>query len=139
MGTGDWLEFYVWNEIINAGLADERHCQWGCHVLDGNIEREFDLALIYKAQLIVAECKAEYNPFKAEKQYLHKLAAKANVLGGSYVGKVFITNQPGTGDSIKSFREQAEQYQILIVTKEQLPDIARIMEQEAKNPKYRRI
>ena len=139
IGTGDWLEFYVWNEAINAGLVDEEHCQWGCSVYEGSLEKEFDLALIYKAQLIVAECKAESNPFQAKKQHLHKLAAKANVLGGSYVGKLFITNQPATGGSIKSFLEQAEQYKIVVVTAEQLPEIACILEKEAKNPKYGRV
>jgi hypothetical protein len=125
--------------VINAGLVDEKHCQWGCSIYEGSLEKEFDLALIYKAQLIVAECKAESNPFQAKKQHLHKLAAKANVLGGSYVGKLFITNQSATGGSIKPFLEQAEQYNIVVVTAEQLPEIAQILEKEAKNPKYRRI
>jgi hypothetical protein len=139
IGTGDWLEFYVWNEVINAGLADDKHCQWGCLVYDGEIEKEFDLVLIYKAQLIIAECKAVQYPFKARDQYIPNLAAKTNVLGGSYVSKVFITNQPAAGDSLQPFMKQADQYQIRVVTAEELPDIARIMDQEAKNPKYRRI
>ncbi len=139
VGTGDWLEFYVWHEVISIGLADEHHCQWGCLVIDGPVDKELDLALIYKAQLIVAECKAEQNPFQAKRNHLGKLEAKANVLGGSYVSKLFITNQYGTGDSFKSFCDQAEQYKIVVVTAEKLPEIGKILKKEATNPTYPRI
>src|SRR5205823_5141882 len=59
IGTGDWLEFYAWQEAINSGFADDSHCQWGCSIFDGSVEKEIDLVLMYKAQLIIAECKAE--------------------------------------------------------------------------------
>ncbi|MBE3560240.1 MAG: DUF1887 family protein [Ktedonobacteraceae bacterium] len=86
LGTGDWLEFYVWNEAVSTKLdddsnfTDEFHCQWGCSIFDGPVEKELDLALMYKAQLILAECKAEQNPYLAKRGHLHKLQAKANVL-----------------------------------------------------------
>src|SRR5581483_1201536 len=126
MGTGDWLEFYVWYEAIHAGIADEAHCQWGCSIHDGPVEKELDLALIYQAQLILAECKAELNPFNARRGHLHELQAKANVLGGSYVCKLFITNQKAGGDSYKAFCEQANQYKIVVITGERLREIGRI-------------
>ncbi len=139
VGTGDWLEFYVWHETISIGLADEHHCQWGCLVTDGPVDKEFDLALIYKAQLIVAECKAEQYPFLARRNHLGKLEAKANLLGGSYVSKLFITNQFGTGDSFKTFSDQAEQYKIVVVTAEKLAEVGKILKKEATNPTYPRI
>ena len=139
IGTGDWLEFFVWHAAISIGIADEFHCQWGCSIFDGPVKKELDLALMYKAQLIVAECKAEQNPYKADRGHLHKLQAKANVLGGSYVCKLFITNQRAIGDSFKPFCEQAEQYKIIVVTGERLPEIGQILEKEATRPTYPRI
>ena len=139
IGTGDWLEFYVWYEAIRSGLADEYHCQWGCSIFDGPVEKELDLALMYKAQLIVAECKAEQNPYQAKRGHLHKLQAKANVLGGSYVCKLFITNQQPIGDSFKSFCDQAEQYNIVVVTGQELAEIGQVLKKEAIQPTYQRI
>jgi hypothetical protein len=146
IGTGDWLEFYVWHSAMNFGLADEQHCQWSCKVegfgmnTDCKVENEFDVVLMYKAQLIVAECKAEYNPFKEEKNYLGKLEAKANVLGGSYVSKIFITNQIATGNSsYKPFSKRAEQYKIVVVTGENLDEVGQILKREAERPTYPRI
>ena len=139
MGTGDWLEFYVWHEAINKGLADEFHCQWGCSIFDGPVKKELDLTLMYKAQLILAECKTEQHPYDSKRGHLHKLQAKANVLGGSYVCKLFITNQQATGDSIQAFCQQAEQYKIVVVTGEKLPEIGQILEKEAMRPTYPRI
>jgi len=139
IGTGDWLEFYVWHEAIASGLADDSHCQWGCSIFDGSVEKELDLTLMYKAQLIVAECKAEQNPYQAKRGYLHKLQAKADVLGGSYVCKLFITNQRAIGDNFKSFCDQAEQYKIVVITGEKLPEIGQILKKEAAKPTYQRI
>jgi hypothetical protein len=139
LGTGDWLEFYVWHEAISRGLADEDHCQWGYKILDGSVEKEFDLALMYKAQLMVAECKTDEKPFISEKEYLHKLHAKANVLGGSYVCKLFIAAQRSGGGSYEAFHNQAGQYKIVVVTGEHLPEIGQILEKEATRPTYPRI
>lgn len=146
VGTGDWLEFYVWHAAMSSGLADEQHCQWGCKVEDmcmdteRRVNNEFDVMLIYKAQLIVAECKAERDPFRGEKNYLEKLQAKANVLGGSYVSKLFITNQLATGDSsYRSFSKRAEQYKIVVVTGENLNEVDQIVRREAERPTYPRI
>ncbi len=139
MGTGDWLEFYVWHEAISIGLADAAHCQWGCLLFDGTVKKELDLALMYNAQLMVAECKAEQNPYEGKRGHLHKLQAKANVLGGSYVCKLFITNQRASGDNFKAFCEQAEQYKIVVVTGERLFEIGQILKKEATKPTYQRI
>jgi hypothetical protein len=139
LGTGDWLEFYVWHEAISRGLADEDHCQWGCTILDGSVEKELDLALMHKAQLMIAECKTDEEPFSAKKGHLHKLQAKANVLGGSYVCKLFITTQRGVGNSFEAFQKQAEQYKIVVVTGERLPEIGQILQNEATDPTYPRI
>lgn len=146
VGTGDWLEFYVWHAVVSSGLADEQHCQWGCKVedigidKDSRVDNEFDLMFMYKAQLIVAECKAEQDPFRGRKNHLGKLEAKANALGGSYVSKIFITNQPAMGDgSYPAFEERAKHYKIVVVTAENLPEIGQILKREAERPTYPRI
>jgi len=140
IGTGDWLEFFAWQAAINSGVADEQHCQWGCDIKAGQVYNEFDLMLMYKAQLIVAECKAERDPFKGKKDYLGDLNTKADMLGGPYVSKIFITNQPATGDkSYPTFKERAEQYKIVVVTAENLHEIGQILKREAEKPTYPRI
>lgn len=140
IGTGDWLEFFVWQAAINSGIADEQHCQWGCDIKAGQVYNEFDLMLMYKAQLIVAECKAEREPFRGKKDYLGDLNTKADMLGGPYVSKIFITNQPAMGDSsYQSFSERAKQYKIVVVTAENLHEIGQVLKREAENPTYPRI
>jgi len=139
LGTGKWLEFYIWHEAISRGLVDEDHCQWGYTILDGSVEKELDLALMYKAQLMIAECKTDEKPFSSKREYLHKLQAKAQVLGGSYVSKLFIAAQRSGGDSYKAFQEQAEQYKIVVVPGERLPEVGQILEKEATHPTYPRI
>jgi hypothetical protein len=135
LGTGDWLEIYVWHKATEATFADD--CQWGCEI-KGQVANELDLALIYKAQLIIAECKTAANPFKGDKGYLRDLDAAAHLLGGAYVSKVLITNQPGTGDSYRSLETQAKERHIVIVTREKLADIGAILKNEAINPIYER-
>src|SRR5579875_2846573 len=135
LGTGDWLEIYVWHKATEARFADD--CRWG-YKIKGQVNNESDLALIYKAQLIIAECKTDINPFKAEKGYQRDLDAAAELLGGAYVSKVFITNQPGTGDSYLSFEQQAKERHIVVVTREKLADIGTILRNEAITPTYER-
>jgi hypothetical protein len=137
LGTGDWLEVYVWYEVKQAGFADDY--LWGFSIKDGSVENELDLALIYKAQLVIAECKTDRDPFKGKKDYLKKLDAIANLLGGTYVTRVFVTNQYAEGNAFETFREQARQRAIVIVTKEELPRIGEILQHEAKSPTYARI
>ena len=106
--------------------------------IKGQVDNEIDLALIYKAQLIIAECKTDITPFKADKGYQRDLDAAAELLGGAYVSKVFITNQPGTGDSYSYFEQQAKGRHIVVVTREKLADIGTILKNEAMTPTYER-
>jgi len=102
------------------------------------VPNELELALIYKAQLIIAECKADNNPFKSEKGYLRDPEAAAQLLGRAYVSKVFITNQPGTADSHASFERQAKERHIVVVPQEQLANRGALLKNEAINPTYER-
>lgn len=136
-GTGDWLEIFVWHEAKEAGFADD--CQWGYQIIDGKAENELDLALTYKAQLLIGECKTDYNPFKGKRNYLDTLDSNAHLLGGNFVTKIFITNQPKTREGYESFNEQADRRGIVVLTAEDLPIIRDRLKEQAKTPKYPRI
>ena len=75
LGTGHWLELYIWNEVKKAAFADD--VQWN-YSFKSTATSELDTILTYKAQLIVVECKTDGNPFqdKAPK-YLNGLSGKA--------------------------------------------------------------
>lgn len=139
---GDWLEVYVWHEANKAGFADD--CQWGYKiVVDQKIaatlpSNELDLALTYKARLLIAECKTSKDPF--DPIFLDKLYSIANLVGGNYVRQVFVTNCPrpqkGT-DRFDNFSRQAEVRRITVVTGDQLTSIGTLLRQDigADRPK----
>ncbi len=139
---GDWLEVYVWHEATNAGFADD--CQWGYKiVVDQKIaailpSNELDLALTYKARLLIAECKTSRDPF--DPKFLDKLYSIANLVGGGYVRQVFVTNCPypqKKNERFDNFSRQAEVRRISIVTGDQLFRVGTLLRQEigADSPK----
>ncbi|QBD78496.1 DUF1887 family protein [Ktedonosporobacter rubrisoli] len=135
LGTGDWLEVYVWSEATQAGFADD--CQWGHVIVDGGAINELDLSLTYKAQLIVGECKTGNSSFA--RKHIDALDSVTNLLGGLYVTKVYITDRSSTLRNFASFQEQAGRRRIVVVPVEDLPKIGSILEEQARSPKYPRI
>ncbi|MBV8822300.1 MAG: hypothetical protein JO123_05865 [Ktedonobacteraceae bacterium] len=99
---------------------------------------------MYHAQLVIAECKSVEKPFemgklsKYQSDYLRDIDAVAQLLGGTYVGKVFITNQPGAGQSYQIFKQHAHDRNIIVVTREDLPKVGEILKEAAMKPKYPR-
>lgn len=142
LGTGDWLEVYVWNEAKNKGFADD--CQWGYNIKstvttgEGKAPNELDGLFTFKAQLILVECKTGKNVFKGKNHYLDIMNDKSDMLGRSYVTKVFVTNDNISQSSYVDFAKRAEARKIVVITAENLPDVGQMLEQEAKNPKYKR-
>lgn len=132
---GDWLAFWVWHEVIKAGVADD--CRWGFRIRNGQVQFDIDLVIIFKTRLLLVECKTAPNAFKDTQ--LARLDSTANLLGGGYVSKFFITNQRGAGDMFKSFCEKARLRNIVVITKEDLPNIATILKHEITAPTYVRI
>lgn len=133
---GDWLEVYVWQEAIKAGFADD--CQWGYKIpVDQKVavtlpSNELDVALAYRARLLIAECKTSRDPF--DPIYLDKLYAIANLIGGGYVRQVFVTNCPrppkGNNDRFDNFARQAEVRRISVITGEQLSYVGALLQQQ---------
>ena len=136
LGTGDWLEVYVWHEAVQAAFADD--CRWGYQISNGRAENELDLALTCKAQLVIGECKTDRNPFKGKRVYLDTLDSNAHLLGGNYVTKLFITHQSSSLEGYPFFKEQADKRHIVVLTAEDLPNIGAILKREALTPTYPR-
>ncbi len=143
---GLWLEVYAWAAADEAACCDE-YC-YGLKIPIRNpqesILNELDLALTYGASLLIAECKLEKEPFKTE--HLDKLRSIASMLGGSFVGCVFIAGQLSTrfpGDihkqgSYAHFCSQARARQIVVVPGEELVNLSTILRREAgADPKQR--
>lgn len=148
IGTGDWLEIYVFHQTKLAKFADD--CGWAYSIIKDipqaeadnikqtKLDLEIDVAVMYHAQLVIAECKAVDKPFKGAYKFLRDIDAVADLLGRTYVGKVFITNQPSGGQSYETFRRQAEDRNIIVVTRGELHNVGNILKQAATNPKYPR-
>jgi hypothetical protein len=145
LGSGHWLEIYVWNEVKKRNFANDH--QWGYPIKEstsstatsrGKAPNELDGLFMYDAQLILVECKTGKGTFKGENHYLDILNDKADMLGRSYVTKIFVTNENKKQDSYTDFERRAEARQIVVFTAEDLPDIGQLIEKEAKNPRYKR-
>lgn len=140
--NGAWLEAYVWDAARqlwdeNRGKALFDDCQWNQKVNDGNSKNELDVAFTYKAQLLIAECKTgEAESFSTET--LYKLDSVASIFGGRFVGRLLISSiskkKPST-----DFLAQAKSRRIVVVTGDELPDIATILKNEAIDSPFPRM
>jgi hypothetical protein len=145
---GLWLEVYAWAAARNVGCFDNYH--YGLLIPmrtpEESSSNELDLALTYAASLLIAECKSEEKPFQTE--HLDKLRSVASMVGGNFVGCVFIAGQLSTqfpGDknehgSYEHFCSQARARQIAVVPGEQLVDLSAILCREAgadSDPRHR--
>lgn len=156
--NGGWLELYVWNEAKQILLLDKSNlfddCQWNHKVIISGVKRELDVALTYRAQLIIAECKTGDDTKDSET--LNKLVSVANPLGGRFVGKILISSlfSPDETDpneiqrngilreQIKGhqdFLAKAAHHHIVVIMGEDLPRIRELLEKEAVTPKYPRM
>jgi hypothetical protein len=151
--NGGWLETYVWSEAREMGLFDD--CQWNHKVTLSKVTRELDVALTYKAQLLIAECKTGRKGKNSDT--FDDLLTVANRLGAKFVGKIFISSlfSPEEADTdpaqIKDgvlrekieghqkFLREANHHHIVVIMAEDLPRIRERLEAEAKTPEFPRI
>ncbi|WP_298483291.1 Card1-like endonuclease domain-containing protein [uncultured Chloroflexus sp.] len=137
---GQWLELFGYDAAKQAGCFDDVCYNLAIPIPNQNATNQIDLAATYAASLLIAECKAEEEPFKTA--HLDKLSAIANMIGGSFVVKLFITARSRRKTDprhMNSFLDQAKARQIVVVTGEQLPDLATILKQETQQPTYARV
>lgn len=134
--NGTWLEVYAWHEAKKIGIFND--VEWGREVTDrSGKSNEFDTAMIYKAQLIAAECKTDGEPFKTE--YLYKLETIINALGSNFVSTLFITSASKLHDSYEGFRIRAEGYGIRTISGEELDKLGYFLAEQATKPLRKRI
>jgi len=132
--NGAWLEAYVWYQAKSIGIFQDH--QWNQRVIEGKSKNELDVSMIYKAQLIIVECKTGEEAFESDT--LYKLDSVANIFGGRFVGRLLVTSLYEKKPS-QDFLAQADSRRIVVVTGEKLPYITTILEKEAKDPTYPRI
>lgn len=141
---GAWLEAYVWNEAHKLEMFSD--CQWNQKLVDSkkltdkDPKNELDVSMLYKAQLLVVECKTGDDAF--EPSTLYKLDSVANTLGGKFVGRLLVTslpdpngNDPNKQKQFEEFKDKAKERNIVLATRELLPKIGEILVNLAKYPK----
>ncbi len=149
--NGAWLELYVYKTAQDLGIFHD--CQWNKEIVDNNPEREaktalqyneLDVSMTYKAQLLIVECKTGKAGF--ESKTLDDLVTIADLVGGRFVGKLLVTNKSSSDDidprkelPHNDFLKKAHRKGIYIVTREELPDMDKILFKQATDPKYSRI
>ncbi len=147
---GAWLELYVYQVAKALKLFDDH--QWHQELIDTVSSRvdsnplhykELDVSLTYKAQLIAIECKTGSKGLKPE--ILDDLVSVADLVGRGFVVKILVTSQrlpdqvkQQQQDGYEDFLAKARKKGIYVITGERLPQIATILEAQAKNPKYAR-
>ncbi len=100
---------------------------------------QIDLAATYAASPLIAECKTEARPFRTE--HLDQLRAITSMIGGSFVGALFISarsQQRADAQALAAFKGQADARQIVVVTGDQLGQLPDILKREAIRPAYAR-
>ncbi|NPA76842.1 MAG: DUF1887 family protein [Candidatus Diapherotrites archaeon] len=139
---GKWLEVYtrlIAEKLTQEGLLDDVRQGLRFRVQEG--KRELDFFALYKGMALLGSCKARRKPWK--KDYLNELSAVADLLGGRYTYRFFLTDQsPPRRDNknaLRGFQEfvaHAQRLRIRVVTGEELPRWKAILRQEIKNPTY---
>lgn len=135
---GKWLEMYAYEQART--FRDEQmrsvfhECKFNLQIPNHEVDNEIDLAcLTPNGLLLYASCKSgsSKDPTKTalHESNLSDVVDRANLLGGSYCGKMLITMAPGKGtsekqqNSIDSFKRQAKARNIQVVFAEDFPDL----------------
>lgn len=135
--NGTWLEVFAWWAASESGAFDDIQC--GVEIQNQKVSNELDLAATSSASLLIAECKTGDQDFKKMRDGLHieKLHSIADMIGGNFVHKVFITSRrtPSAEKSefkhFVSFKEQAAARQVVVVTGENLLKLPEILRRES--------
>jgi hypothetical protein len=140
--TGGWLEVFVWD--IVRGLENKdgqplyQECAVSLEIPSGVAKKEIDVVGLYQAQFVLCTCKAEEEPFKTAA--LDEISAVANLIGGRFCSRVFITHSlPPDDKRFHEFLDQAKQREIVVITGENITDLQKIMEKQAVSPDFWRV
>lgn len=154
--NGDWLEEYVWDvaETLRAeepALFDatdlrvafrSRTGRDATNLSSQNKLREIDFIALRGGVPLIATCKSGAAPW--QKQDLDEVAAVAQLLGGAYVTRLFISHQyHPTGPDVQiqgafaQFQEQARRQRVVLVSGAQLGRLPEILRKEITDPTYK--
>jgi len=150
--NGDWLEAYVWD--VAQGLFAQDPTLFDAADIRvafqtraaqreaGNILREVDFIALRGGAPLIATCKTGATPW--QKHDLDEVAAVAQLLGGGYVTRLFISNQypPISPDvqiqsAFAQFQEQARRQRVVLVSGEQLGHLPEVLRKEITDPTYK--
>jgi hypothetical protein len=132
---GNWLEMYVGDVARSIDLFDD--VRVGVKIpADGVANNEIDLAAMAGTLLLLAECKSG----KPKTEYLDTLRTLADMLGGHFVTRLYITSHipEVPSEQWQSIMDQAAQRQVVVVHGGQLPKLADILRREVEHPTYSR-
>lgn len=138
--SGDWLEIFAWESAQNAECFDDVGYGIKVHITGQTAAKEIDLAALSTTSLLIAECKTERKPFKIA--HLDKFTSIADMCGGDSVVKLYVTARSRStfpANVLKLFDDQAKARNIVVITGEQLNDLANILKREVNQPTYPRI
>lgn len=142
--NGEWLEVFAASEAnacTRQGVSTFSDVRSSIEIPSSQAKKEIDLACLHGALLLIASCKTEESPFKTE--HLDELAAIADLIGGRFCKRMFITDAVPRVASLSdnqthlTFLEQARQRMIVVVTGDDLPNLGAILDREATTPTYR--
>lgn len=138
--SGGWLEVAVAQHAQQTAAFDD----WahGLVMRSGDAQREVDFLGVRRGQAVIASCKAGGRFW--HKAYLDELVAAAKMLGDNYCTKLFITHRARpTGNAagaaaLSPFLKHAANQRIVVVTGEELAQLAQILQHESEKPTYAR-
>ncbi|MBT9176803.1 MAG: hypothetical protein DDT20_01125 [Firmicutes bacterium] len=144
---GTWLEAYCWETAQSLKDSSGRpvfdEVRFSLEIVSQAAVSEIDLFCLHQGQPLIASCKTEDLSFKT--QYLEELQSRADMLGGRFCGKLFITNMPAPSPNAQKrrdfdrFLEQAKAREIVVVTGDHLADLPKVLLTEATRPTYPRL
>ncbi len=145
--NGDWLEEYVWE--VAEGLRRQEPGLFdatgkGVVFRSGAAVREIDFIALRGGVPLIASCKSGAEPW--QKQDLDEVAAIAQLLGGAYAIRLFITNQPppasshpNMADPYAQFQEQASRQRVVLVSGQEIGRLPEILRKEMLTPTYKPV
>lgn len=114
---GTWLEVYTQEEVKQLGIFS--NYEWGKKIKDRyGRKNQLDVAMIYKAQLLIVECKTGGDAFQS--RTFQTLESIANALGRSFVTKILVTSLPIIDTEVEL---RAKSSGIFLVSRDNLPNI----------------
>lgn len=136
---GKWLEIYIEDAARRVHLLDDVASELRFRVQEGY--REIDFLGLYQGIPILGSCKATNKPWR--KSYLDELSAVAEMMGGRYTWKFFFTDQEPPFEkehnayrSYTEFKDHARSLRVVVLTAQDLPQWAEILEKELNQPTY---